>query len=67
MVKKKIVLKNTGSNLAWFNYQKASTLTTEMQVKIEPGQSKTIFTIDGTLNWDNVSFKITILSESDFS
>jgi hypothetical protein len=64
MVIKKVKLLNIGSNLAWFNYQKASTLSWEMQVKLEPGQSKTIFCIDGTLNWDKISHKILLDGES---
>ncbi len=54
-----------GSNLAWFNYKKAGTLTWELQVKLEPGQAKTINCVEGTLSWDTNFHKIII--EGEFS
>jgi len=66
MTGRKITLRNVGSTNGIFTYQTLSTLIWQYQVEILPGQTKTIFCVDGTFTYDANQHNISVLENIPF-
>lgn len=66
MTGRKITLKNIGNTTAIFAYQTLSSLVWQYQVELLPGQTKTIFCVDGTFYYNTTQHNVSITENISF-
>jgi hypothetical protein len=63
----KIKIKNCTIKLAYFNYQDLTSRIVYTQVKLNPGQTKTIVSVSGSFNYNQTLYDINILSSETYT
>jgi hypothetical protein len=63
----KIKIKNCGTELMYFNYQDLTTRIVYTQVKLNPGQTKTIVCVNGSFNYNQTLYDINVLSSQTYT
>jgi|LauGreDrversion4_2_1035121.scaffolds.fasta_scaffold78547_7 hypothetical protein len=67
MTGSKLKIKNCDTKVSYFNYQDLTTRIVYSQVKLNPGQTKTIVCVNGSFNYNQTLYTINILSDQPYT